>query len=334
MKATMLTAIAAAIALVCAPEAFSDVSWRNINDSCWRSGPKLTPEKLRGKVVLVDKWGVRCPPCRRSLPHVEALWKKFHSKPFIIVGAHCQGDQRDRINELVKENNLTYSIYQDAGIADEPRFPGIPAFYIIAPNGKVVYQECGFSDARAKELEDVIKAELDKMPAYDSLCSGVALQHFKAEAKNLILGKNVEGVSARLKSAAKKADAKASEAQAILDSISAAHDALFAEIRENARTRPGLALIRIETFMKTWPSEKARCAKAYQKLSSSPDVKAAVKLRRTLESLEQKPPRNAIEEKKAAETRKAAKAAAAPFAGSEFPGVANEIAELLAQQET
>ena len=312
MKTTMLPAIAAAIALVCAPEVFSDVSWRNINDSCWRSGPKLTPEKLRGKVVLVDKWGVRCPPCRRSLPHVEALWKKFHSKPFIIVGAHCQGDQRDRINELVKENNLTYSIYQDAGIADEPRFPGIPAFYIIAPNGKVVYQECGFSDARAKELEDVIKAE----------------------AKNLILGKNVEGVSARLKSAAKKADAKASEAQAILDSISAAHDALFAEIRENARTRPGLALIRIETFMKTWPSEKARCAKAYQKLSSSPDVKAAVKLRRTLESLEQKPPRNAIEEKKAAETRKAAKAAAAPFAGSEFPGVANEIAELLAQQET
>ena len=325
----MRTTIATLATILAMTAASAGVEWRNIDEASWRSGPKLTPDKLRGKVVLVDKWGVFCPPCRASLPHIEAIWKKFRNKPFIVIGAHCQGNQREKINDLVKANGLTYSVYQDAGIANEPSFRGIPFFYIVAPDGSVAYQGCGFSQSRAQELEDAVKAALEKISAPDSLCSGIELNHFKSDAQNLVLGKSVEGLVTRLKAAAKKSDAKADEAKAILNAIESAHDAFETEIRENAKTRPGLALIRIETFMKTWPSEKSRYAKAQKKLSSSRDVKAAVKLRRTLESLATQSPRNDMEEKKLAEARKAAKSAAAPFADSQFPGVAEEIAELL-----
>lgn len=325
----MRTAIATLATILAFSAASASVEWRNIGEDSWRSGPKLSPEKLKGKVVLVDKWGVFCPPCRASLPHIEALWKKFRSKPFIVIGAHCQGDQRDKIDDLVKANNLTYSVYQNAGVANEPSFGGIPFFYIVAPDGSIAYQGAGFGPSKAQELEDAIKAALGKISAPDSLCGGITLKHFKSEAQNLVLGKSVEGATARLRSAAKKSDAKAEEAKAILNAIETAHDAFEAEIRESAKTRPGLALMRIETFMKTWPSEKARYAKAHKKLSASRDVKAAAKLRRTLESLAAQSPRNALEEKKLADSRKSAKAAAAPFASSEFPGVADEIAELL-----
>ena len=322
--------IAMVAALLAALPACAAVEWRGIDKDNWCSGPMLTPEKLKGKVVLVDRWGVRCPPCRRSLPHIEALWKKFRRKPFVIIGSHCQGDERERIAELVKENGLTYSIYLNASLANEPSFSGIPFYYLVNPQGKVVYQGLGFSDSKAKELEDAVAAALAKIASIDSLCGSVEVVHFKQDAAKLVSGKNVEPVVARLKSAASKDGPKAEEAKALVDAVEGARNALRDEIRGNAKTRPGLALMQLETLVKTWPSEKAHCAKALQRLSSSADVKAAMKLRQALEAAETATPRNALEAKKVAESRKAAISAAAPFAKSKFPGVAEEIAEMLA----
>jgi thiol-disulfide isomerase/thioredoxin len=330
MTKLMFAAIVAAATVLAVSAAFAGAEWRHIDEGSWCSGPKLTPDRLKGKVVLVDRWSMSCPPCRASLPHLESIWKKFRKKQFVLIGSHRQeGDQRERIKELVRENGLTYSVYQNVGVVNEPDLRGVPSFYIVAPNGRIVYYGAGFSESTVRVLEEKIREELDKITAPESLCNGVTLNYFKAEAPNLVPGKNVEGLVSRLKTAAKKSGAKADEAQAILRAIESSHDAFVADIRENVKTRPGLALMRIETLVKTWPSEKARYAKALKKLSASRDVQAAIKLRRTLAELAAQLPNTPHEDKQLEDARKAAKAAAAPFADSQFPGVANEIAELL-----
>jgi len=45
-------------------------------------GDKVTAADLKGKVVFLEYWGVRCPPCRASFPSLVALQKKFAS-------SHC-----------------------------------------------------------------------------------------------------------------------------------------------------------------------------------------------------------------------------------------------------
>lgn len=137
--------------------------WRGLDDASWRSGPRLTPEMLKGKVVLVDKWGVFCPPCRVALPHLEELWQKFRSKPFVLLSSHCVGDNREGIAKLVKENSLTFSVYQNAKFAKEPEVKAIPFFYVVNPEGEIVYKGMGFAPARAKELESVVAAEIAKL---------------------------------------------------------------------------------------------------------------------------------------------------------------------------
>ena len=42
--------------------------WRNLTEDNYYSGPKITADDLVGKVVLVDEWGINCPPCRALLP--------------------------------------------------------------------------------------------------------------------------------------------------------------------------------------------------------------------------------------------------------------------------
>ena len=39
-------------------------------------GEKISKAELKGKVVVLENWGVNCPPCVASLPHLAELDKK------------------------------------------------------------------------------------------------------------------------------------------------------------------------------------------------------------------------------------------------------------------
>lgn len=175
---------------------------------------------------------------------------------------------------------------------------------------------------------------LSKVPSADSLCCDVKAEHFKTDAAKLVFGVDVENVMARLKSAASRGDQKADEARALVDAVEKVRETLKDEIRNNMKSqRPGLALIQLEKLVKTWPSERAHFSKVLQTLSASRAVKAVVRLRQALEAAETTLPENASKAKKQDAAKRAAIAAAERFAESKFPGVAAEIAELLASSE-
>ncbi len=63
---------------------FTDVTkWLNTPQ-----GQPLTMKGLRGKVVLVDFWTYSCINCQRSLPHVEAWYKRYAPYGLEVVGVH------------------------------------------------------------------------------------------------------------------------------------------------------------------------------------------------------------------------------------------------------
>src|SRR6476659_1884569 len=49
-------------------------------------GSEIDLSKLRGKVVLLDFWATRCPPCVEELPKILAIYNKFHEKGLEIIG--------------------------------------------------------------------------------------------------------------------------------------------------------------------------------------------------------------------------------------------------------
>ena len=76
-------------------------NWRGLDDSNYYSGPKISEADLAGKVVMVDQWGINCPPCRALLPSMQKLWNANKAKPFMLIGAHCQGRNPGKVKELV-----------------------------------------------------------------------------------------------------------------------------------------------------------------------------------------------------------------------------------------
>jgi len=279
---------AVALAAVFAAASAGALDWRNLNDANWISGPKLTPESLEGKVILVDEWGVNCPPCRALLPRIEEIWQAFRHKGLVVIGSHRQGNEGKRILELRAENKLTYPIYIGAGIDGEPsNGGGIPFMYVINTAGEIVYSG---RDERAATT--AIVNALTDMPDPNSLIGSVIPVKFKGMAKDLVLGKNVETKIPTLKSAAKKANAEGKEADAILKAIDKAKERIEKRIKKNLDQRPGAALTDITLYSRSWPSSAAQFAEDKKNLEAIPDVRKLQQAAASLSKITSKPPRN------------------------------------------
>jgi len=54
----------------------------------WVKGEPLTLAELRGKVVLLDFWGLWCSPCRKAMPKLVALHGKYARDGLVIIAVH------------------------------------------------------------------------------------------------------------------------------------------------------------------------------------------------------------------------------------------------------
>ena len=55
----------------------------------WLNSPPLTPQGLRGKVVLVDFWTYSCINCLRAMPYVQAWAEKYKDQGLVVIGVHA-----------------------------------------------------------------------------------------------------------------------------------------------------------------------------------------------------------------------------------------------------
>lgn len=176
------------------------VEWKNVDPDHYLGGRKASEGYLQGKVVLVDRWGAKCPPCRALLPRVEEIWKSFKTKPFVVLGGHCKGwGSAEEVKALIEANRLTYSVYEDAALAvGEPDFDAIPFLYVVDGTGQVVYSgrdERSATQAIVTALTDMesprnlkqwrrfLDFELEKLPGRAYLRMQEFKKKFPQEAK-------------------------------------------------------------------------------------------------------------------------------------------------------
>jgi peroxiredoxin len=54
----------------------------------WLRSPSLTPQDLRGKVVLLRWWTERCDYCAATLPGLETLRRRYGPRGFVVIGVY------------------------------------------------------------------------------------------------------------------------------------------------------------------------------------------------------------------------------------------------------
>ena len=80
-------------------------------------------EDKKGKVVLVNLWGIWCGPCVAEMPHLIEMQNEFRDKDFEIVGLNVGDDEGgeetpENIKAFAEKKKLNYQL----GYADEKLF--------------------------------------------------------------------------------------------------------------------------------------------------------------------------------------------------------------------
>ncbi|MEO7712168.1 MAG: cytochrome c biogenesis protein CcdA [Gemmatimonadaceae bacterium] len=126
----------------------------------WINSPALTPEALRGKVVLVDFWTFSCYNCLNALPHVKALEAKYRDRGFVVVGVHtpefARERDRDNVRREVARLGITYPVVMDNDYTIWRAFNNRywPAAYYADATGRLRFHH--FGEGRYDEQDKVV----------------------------------------------------------------------------------------------------------------------------------------------------------------------------------
>ena len=130
----------------------------------WINSAPLTPESLRGKVVLVDFWTYSCINCIRSLPYVNAWAQKYRDHGLVVIGVHSPefAFEKDPANvaKAVRDFGITYPVAIDSNYGIWQAFNNEywPAHYFIDAHGQIRGHHFGEGDYTGSE--DLIRRML------------------------------------------------------------------------------------------------------------------------------------------------------------------------------
>lgn len=123
----------------------------------WLNSPPLTPQKLRGKVVLVDFWTYSCINCLRALPYVKAWYARYHDQGLVVIGVHAPefAFEKDpgNVTRAVHDLGIDYPVALDNDYAIWQAFENEywPAHYFIDAEGRIRGHHFGEGDYAGSE---------------------------------------------------------------------------------------------------------------------------------------------------------------------------------------
>jgi thiol-disulfide isomerase/thioredoxin len=115
---------------------------------------------LRGKVVLLNFWGIWCPPCREEIPELARLHRDLHEKGLEIVAVNV-GDPKARLTTFVAEQKIPYTILVQDNLPHRYRVASFPTSVIIDQHGQVRYVAEGYSSRAIPDMRRIVEHLLE-----------------------------------------------------------------------------------------------------------------------------------------------------------------------------
>jgi thiol-disulfide isomerase/thioredoxin len=120
----------------------------------------LNIKGLEGKVIFLEFFGHKCPPCLESIPHLIKLQKK-HKDKLAIVSIEVQGYSHEETKKFAKEKGMNYIVVSEEKASELVNYiqqraqwrGSIPFLVALDTKGDVQFVQAGMlPEASLEEL--------------------------------------------------------------------------------------------------------------------------------------------------------------------------------------
>jgi thiol-disulfide isomerase/thioredoxin len=154
-----MTRLAAALALLLLPAAaLANKVGERATDFTLRdlAGKPVRLSELRGSVVLLDFWASWCAPCKKELPALEALQKKYKDsgKKVVVLTVNIDKDRAnaEKFLTAAKVKQVRVLLDKEGAVAGQYDLPTMPTSFVIDAKGIVRYVHAGYRPGDEKKV--------------------------------------------------------------------------------------------------------------------------------------------------------------------------------------
>ena len=116
----------------------------------------------RGKVVVVDFWASWCAPCRRSIPWLGAMQRKYADKGLVVIGVNedkTAAEAETFLRDVPADFRIVLDLEGD--LARQYELIAMPSTYVFGRDGELVARHLGFKVAKQGEYEAMLRNVLE-----------------------------------------------------------------------------------------------------------------------------------------------------------------------------
>jgi peroxiredoxin len=104
------------------------------------AGRPWTLHELHGKVVLVNFWATWCPPCRKEMPDLDTLYRRFAGQGLVVLAV--SDDDAAKVRAFVEKGKFHFPVLldPDSKVSQAFHVNGIPKTFIYDRQGRLAAQ--------------------------------------------------------------------------------------------------------------------------------------------------------------------------------------------------
>jgi len=124
-----------------------------------RNGQPVRLSELRGKVVLINFWATWCGPCRKEMPLLEAIHRRYEKLGLTLLGVNVEEDLSDA-EEFLRQTPVSFPILTDPENRVSRLFDvaAMPSTVIVDRAGRLRHLHHGYQDGYENIYQDQVRA--------------------------------------------------------------------------------------------------------------------------------------------------------------------------------
>ena len=129
-------------------------------------GKQVLSVDLLGRVVVLDFWATWCPSCRRELPEIDKLYRRYESSLhviFLAVDVNTGGETPLKASTFMKQHGYLVPMAFDGRNASDHllRDSGFPSLVVLDKSGRIRLIHSGYDES--EHLVSALSETIDEL---------------------------------------------------------------------------------------------------------------------------------------------------------------------------